>query len=98
METLDALTALSTFNEVLNKIGIVVLLIFGIKILVNLYKYNMRMSDFYSSRADIIELAKKEGYELNLLSDIFDATKINFDKNPEFFYKELLDVLKSQIK
>lgn len=85
-------------NTVLNEIGIVFLMIFSIKILLNLYKYNIRMYDFYTSRAKIIALCQNQKIKFRDLIKLFDVTEINFDKTPDPINKEVLKLLKSAFK
>jgi len=40
----------------ITRIGAVLLLIFGAQVLINFYRYNLRLAAFYDSRADAIEL------------------------------------------
>lgn len=38
------------------KVGSVLLLLFLVRVLINLYRYNMRLASFYDSRADVLQL------------------------------------------
>ena len=61
----DSYILYTFMNASITRIGAILLIIFGIQILINLYKYNMKVSVFYDSRADAIEL-KNSDNELSL--------------------------------
>lgn len=66
----------------ITRIGAVLLIIYGVRIMVNLYKYNMKMSAFYDSRADIVELVgNKPELSFDEITKAFRIDNIDFGSN-----------------
>jgi hypothetical protein len=66
------------------RFGVVLIMVFLVQILVNLYRYNMRLSAFYFGRADALILLNKGEDELNLatLVELISPDKFDFGKSP----------------
>ncbi len=48
------------------RIGVIVLMIFLVQILVNLFRYSTRLAAFYNARADVLELAIIDGRQMGV--------------------------------
>jgi hypothetical protein len=85
----------SFWGAIFTRVGAIVLITFGVQILINLYKYNMRMSAFYDSLADSLELNKDTIDEtLYKLIKNFSPDKIDFGKNSKTPINEAIELTK----
>lgn len=83
---------------VTTKVGIIVLLLFLVQILVPLYRYFTRLSFFYDSRADILELVGETSeFDLEKLLSIFSPETINFGKEPVPITQHAVEAVKNII-
>ncbi|PCH86419.1 MAG: hypothetical protein COB88_07940 [Flavobacteriales bacterium] len=84
-------------NSSITRIGAILLIIFGVQILINLYRYNMRMHAYYNAIADAIELHETDG-NTEKLSDLVEtlSTKdIDFGKKVESPTKDIIEMAKT---
>lgn len=103
---MDTTVFLDSFYPIVLRTGVFILLIFGIKVFVIFYKYNLKMLHFYRTRRIILELTKSFSDKSNLKQDLFyrlsermelyDISKVDFEKTPDSLYKDILEVLKNQ--
>lgn len=78
------------------RIGAVLLLIFGVQILINFYRYNLRLAAFYESRADAISLLGDNSPEdLGLMVASLSPDSIDLGKPPKFPSQEVVELAKS---
>lgn len=66
------------------RFGVVLIMVFLVQILVNLYRYNMRLSAFYFGRGDALVLLNNGAEDLNLrtLVELISPDKFDFGKSP----------------
>lgn len=77
------------------RFGAILLLIFGVQILVQLYKYNVRLSAFYEAQADAIDLVGVSDIEkLTKVIQTISPNNIDFGKNPRTPTHELAELAK----
>ena len=78
------------------RIGAVLLLIFGVQVLINFYRYSLRLAAFYESRADAIELLDDSSLEsLGSIVTCLSPDLIDFGKAPNTPTQEILELAKS---
>jgi hypothetical protein len=83
-------------STAITRIGAVLLLIFGVQVLINFYRYNLRLAACYEARADAIELLGDATIEsLPPLVASLSADLIAFDKPPKTPTHELADLAAS---
>ena len=75
--------------------GSILLIVFGMRVLLGLYKYNVRMRAFTDSIDESLNLVGVDDLErLKCLSDIMSPNKIDFEASPNFIPDEILAILK----
>lgn len=96
IHTHQSLTADQQFiSMILNKIGALLILFFAIKLLVNLYRYNIVLSGYYDSRADILQMVNQYDVEqINTLGDFIAPEKIDFGAAPSMPTEQVINLLK----
>ena len=78
------------------RISAVLLLIFGAQVLINFYRYNLRLAAFYEARADALELLGNGSIEqLQLLVASMSADQIDLEKPPKSPTQEVADAAKA---
>lgn len=78
------------------RIGAVLLLIFGAKVLINFYRYNLRLAAFYNSRADAIELLGDDDLKgLRQLVSSLSTEQIELDKLPDTPTDDIIKIAKT---
>ena len=78
------------------RIGAVLLLIFGIQILVTLYKYNTRLAAYYDARADALELVgENDEHVLETLVRALSPESLDFSVLPQSPTRDIADLAKS---
>ncbi len=83
-------------STIVTRIGAVLLLIFGAKVLINFYRHNLRLAVFYDSRADAIELLGSDGLEkLGQLVSSLSTDQIELDKSPDTPTEEIIELAKT---
>lgn len=74
-------------SAIATRVGAIVLLLFLIKILVPLYRYNVKLASYYDARADALQMGLLEGrYTLQsfeTLAVILTPAKIDFTASPD---------------
>jgi hypothetical protein len=66
------------------RIGSMFILIFLVQILVNLYRYNIRLAYFYDSRADSLEMARSGNrHDLKSLIELWSPDQLDFGRQPK---------------
>ena len=79
-------------STAITRIGAVLLLIFGAQVLINFYRYNLRLAAFYDSRADALELLADGNIKrLALLVSAFSADQIELGGAPKTPTQEVVD-------
>ncbi len=69
---------------IVNKVGALIILFFIVKLFVKLYRYNIVLSGYYDSRADILQIANKYKIkDLNTLAAFISPEKIDFGQTPQ---------------
>jgi hypothetical protein len=64
------------------RFGVVLIMVFLVQILVNLYRYNKRLSAFYFGRADALILLGKGLKNFRILTEVVTPDKLDFGKPP----------------
>jgi hypothetical protein len=79
------------------RFGVVIIMVFLVQILVNLYRYNMRLSAFYFGRSDALVLLNKGSDDLNLgtLVELISPDKLDFGKAPRTPAQEAAELIQS---
>ena len=80
------------------RIGILLIVVFLVQILVGIYRYSMRMSAFYLSRADSLLLISNNANSLGAWEDSLLPKEIDFGKTPVSPAKEALDVVREALR
>ncbi|MEZ5084327.1 MAG: hypothetical protein R2750_12915 [Bacteroidales bacterium] len=81
-------------NTTITRIGAILLITYGVQILINLYKYNLKISAFYEARADALIISETSD-ELIKVINSFSPDEIDFGKRIDTPTKELLEAAKS---
>ncbi len=83
----------------ITRFGTLLIIIFVVNLLMNLYRYSMRLSGFYEARADTLKLLGKE-IDLEKLKDISNVMtpNYNFGKVPASPIEPLVDVIKTKTR
>lgn len=77
-DTAVLLSALST------RIGSLLVLVFLVQILVNLYRYNIRLASYFDARADVFEIVSSgEGESVETLVRVLSPENLDFGKMPD---------------
>lgn len=78
------------------RIAAVLLLIFGVQVLINFYRYNLRLAAFYESRADALELLGDSSLEgLGSIVSSLSPDLIDLGKPPNTPTQEMVELAKS---
>jgi hypothetical protein len=80
----------------LTRIAILAILVFLVRILIDLLRFNMRLGAFYASRTDSVRIwngAKLE--DLKRLTELFTPIGVDFGKEPRHPIDYMLDALRS---
>jgi len=72
----------SSLQNILTRFGAVVIVLFLTQILVSLYRYSMRLSAFYDSRADVLELAQESVDQFAPIVALMSPDRYDFGKSP----------------
>ncbi len=87
-------------STVVTRFGVVILLLFLVKILVPLYKYNTKLSAFYDARADAVELFTIKNEEINedsleIIMRILSPDGVDWGNSPNTPTDKTIDLAKS---
>lgn len=75
------------------RLGAAALLLFLIQILVPMYRYNTRLSGFYHSRADALQLIRTADFsQLSMLVDVLAPDDVEFGRAPKTPTQEIIDL------
>jgi hypothetical protein len=77
----------------ITRIGVVLILVFLVQILLNLYRYNTRILSYYNSYRDIIGLWHNKDSKLEDIYKKFGAPNVNFDKEPQHPTREIIGAI-----
>ena len=77
------------------RVAILALLAFLLQLLVNLYRYNMRLAAYYSARADALVLSFSERHDLWRLIDAFSPDSLDFGRAPKSPTQQIADVVRA---
>ena len=66
----------------ITRFGILFIMLFIVQVLVNLYRYTMRLSAYYLSQADALLLAEDNGEGLMKVVPVFSPQNVDFGKVP----------------
>jgi hypothetical protein len=84
-----------TISSLSTRIGSVLILIFLVQILVNLYRYNIRLAAYYDARADALQLVgSKDEKTLNEYVKVLSPETFDFGKQPRSPADNVMDLLK----
>lgn len=90
---MDETLLIYLISSSVTRLGSVLLLIFGVRILVMLYKYNVRLAAFYSAQADALELIPGSDIDnFSKLVRVLSPDHLDFEPTPGVNIKELADV------
>jgi hypothetical protein len=89
-------------SAIATRVGSIILLLFLVRILVPLYRYNIRLAFFYDARADALDwirLSNNEGDEelFEKLTHHLSPDSIDFGKAPASPTQELLDFVRGLV-
>jgi hypothetical protein len=82
-------------SSITTRVAAASLLAFLVVVLVNLYRYNVRLAAFYRARSDALRLA--DGHSptvLEKIAKLLSPDKLDIDKMPESPTKQVIDLLK----
>ncbi|MFK7870254.1 MAG: hypothetical protein AB8B58_13565, partial [Roseobacter sp.] len=82
----------------ITRFGIVAIIVFIIQILVTLYRYNMRLASFYSSRLSALVYGDNETGSVEFFSGFFDTKEITFGKDVIAPTQSVNELVKSAIE
>lgn len=77
----------------ITRFGILFIMLFIVQILVNLYRYTMRMSAYYLSQADALLLAEDNGDGLLKVVPVLSPQEVDFGKAPQTPVQNLEKIL-----
>ena len=96
METGDASQLIIT---TITRFGTVLFIVYTVSILLNVYRYVMRLAAYYDARADALWLMQtfEDGHakRYQMLVDALNAEKIDFGKPPTTPLQHVIDLAKS---
>lgn len=75
------------------RIGILVVVIFLVQILINLYRYNIRLATFYNSRVDALYYANSQAAAFESTIGYFTPDNVDFGSTPKPMLNEVTDVV-----
>lgn len=82
-------------SSITTRITVSFLLVFLVQVLVNLYRYNVRLSAFYEARSDALLLAGDLGNAtLERIAKLLSPDALDFGKMPDPPSKQMLQLLK----
>ena len=82
------------------RVGALLILIFLVQILINLYRYNIRLSTYFDARADAVEMYLSKGFEhlsLTELMTVLSPDNLDFGKSPVSPVQHAVDLAKEII-
>lgn len=83
-------------SSLTTRISAASLLAFIVVVLVNLYRYNVRLAAFYISRLDTLRLVGRtyDAKAIEQIAKLLSPDKLDIDKMPESPTKQVIDLLK----
>src|SRR5689334_1672506 len=91
----EKIILLTFIGTCLVRAGSILLIVFGLRILISFYKYNVRMAAFADSLQQSISLVGVEDVaKLKDLAEIMNPNKIDFDKDPSLLPEDILNLVK----
>ena len=95
-------TSYELVSAVSTRVGSIILLLFLVRILVPLYRYNVRLASYYDARADALELTSLSNNEVDYelfekLTSILSPDGIDFSEGPASPTQEVLDFVKQVV-
>lgn len=82
-------------SSITTRISAASLLAFIVVVLINLYRYNVRLAAFYISRADTLKLiGQYDAKAIEQISKFLSPDKLDIDKMPDLPTKQVIDLLK----
>jgi hypothetical protein len=90
----------STGQAIFTRFASVLVVLFLTQILVGLYRYSMRLSAFYDSRADMLELADADIdlSHLDKVSEVISPERYDFGKTPRSPAESAVDLAKELVR
>tara|TARA_R100000365_G_C2739918_1_gene68654 strand:- start:612 stop:1643 length:1032 start_codon:yes stop_codon:yes gene_type:complete len=76
------------------RIGVILVIVFLVQILMSLYRYNVRLSTFLSSRKDIITLCKIDRNNVDDVNSVFFNNWIDFGSEPKHPFVDLARLMR----
>jgi hypothetical protein len=98
--TLDQNQIWVLVSAIVTRLGSVVLLLFLVKILVPLYRYNIKLASYYDARADALELMNIQGFGggadtmFEKLSTVLTPETIDFGNPPSSPAEQAIELAK----
>jgi hypothetical protein len=74
----------------ITRVGVVLIIVFLVQILMGLYRYNTRLSTYYASRKDIINIWSGNLADLPKLGALFAAPKVDFGRDPRHPLEDII--------
>src|SRR5580704_16474191 len=83
----------------ITRFGTVVFIIYAVAVLLNVFRYVMKLAAYYEARAHALMLTKELGKDgtdaLHKYAEILAAEKVDFGKEPSTPAENLIDLLKA---
>jgi hypothetical protein len=87
------------------RIAVIVLVIFLVQVLVNLYRYNMRLAAFHDARAHALTIALASGQspaswlpDFRDLAATLSPSEVDFGRAPNVPAKDLVDLTREVVR
>jgi hypothetical protein len=82
----------------ITRFGTALFLIFAISVLLNIFKYLMRLAAYHDARADALELCRyfeaPDIERLSCLAKVLNAETLDFGKAPDTPLKQVIEIAK----
>ena len=88
------------FSTLTTRVGALLILVFLVQILINLYRYNIRLAAYYDARADALEIFAAgtfEGISMMELVRILSPEEVDFGKAPQSPVQHAVDLAREII-
>ena len=93
---IDEFQTVFIITSTVTRLGSVLLLIFGVRILVMLYKYNVRLAAFYSAQADALEFVGTDDVdEFSKLVAVLSPDHLDFEATPGVQIAQIADTIRA---
>ncbi|MEM6932711.1 MAG: hypothetical protein AAF526_03910 [Pseudomonadota bacterium] len=82
----------------ITRFGIVAIIVYIIQVLVSLYRYNMRLASFYSSRLKAILHGQNTEGSIDFFAKLFDTSEISFGKDINGPTQDIKEIIQAAIE